>query len=226
MTGQSANLRGGLIRNQISVFHPRSSQTQTSQHPDWTRTLPMKRSAVVFFVFCLAVVAANAQAVESATERQFTISAGGMGSAFAPNDGSHPVYGKSADYLVGLGTYVDLHFTHWFQVEGEARWLYFHQYAGEHQSTYLIGPKVPIKRLGRSQVYGKALIGLGRMTFPNNYGYGSFTALAFGGGVDYRLSRKVTLRAVDFEFQDWPDFLPGFNIHPYGVSVGMSYRVF
>jgi len=187
----------------------------------------MKRSTAVLFVLWFAVAAAaKAQVVESANARQFAINVGGMGSAVWPNDGNHPPYGNSADYLLGVGTYVDLHFTHWFQVEGEARWLYFHQYAGEHQDTYLIGPKVPIKRFGSAQIYGKALIGLGRMTFPNNYGNGSFTALAFGGGMDYRVSRKVTFRAVDFEFQDWPDFLPDFNIHPYGVSVGMSYRVF
>ena len=169
---------------------------------------------------------AKAQVVETANARQFTISAGGMGSAFWPNDGSHPVYGDSADYLLGLGTYVDFHFTHWFQVEGEARWLRFHQHVGEYQDNYLIGPKVPIKRFGRANIYGKAMVGVGHMTFPNNYGHGTFTALAFGGGVDYRLSRKVTFRAVDFELQDWPDFLPDFSIHPYGVSMGMSYRVF
>ena len=169
---------------------------------------------------------ARAQVAETATVRTFAVNAGGFGSVFWPNDGSNPPYGESANYLLGLGTYVDLRFTHWFQVEGEARWLHFNEYAGENQSTYLIGPKVPVVRFGRADIYGKALIGVGRMTFPNNYGYGSFTALAFGGGADYRLSRKVTLRAVDFEFQDWPKFLPGFSIHPYGASVGMSYRVF
>jgi Outer membrane protein beta-barrel domain len=187
----------------------------------------MKRSTVILLIFCIALtMAAKAQVVESATARQFTVNAGGMGSAFWPNDGNNPPYGKGADYLVGVGTYVDLHFTHWFQIEGEARWLRFHEYAGEHQDTYLVGPRVPIKQFGRAHAYGKVLIGAGRMTFPNNYGYGTFTALAFGGGIDYRLSRKLMLRAVDFEFQDWPNFLPGFSIHPYGVSMGMSYRVF
>ena len=187
----------------------------------------MTRSAFIFFVLCLAAaISAKAQVVESAEVRTFSINAGGFGSAFWPNDGNFPPYGKSADYLLGLGTYVDLRFTHWVQVEGEARWLHFHEYAGENQSTYLIGPKVPIHQFGRAHLYGKALIGLGRMTFPNGYGHGSFTAFAFGGGVDYRVSRKLTFRAVDFEFQDWPNFLPSFNIHPYGVSMGMSYRVY
>jgi len=187
----------------------------------------MNRSASFLFALLFALsMMAKAQVVETATARQFRIDAGGMGSAFWPNDGSNPVYGNSADYLLGVGTYVDFHFTHWFQLEGEARWLRFHEYKGENQDHYLVGPKVPIKRYGNAQIYGKAMIGVGKMTFPNNYGYGTFTALAFGGGVDYRLSRKITFRAVDFEFQDWPNFLPAFNIHPYGVSVGMSYRVF
>jgi hypothetical protein len=187
----------------------------------------MKRSATFLFVLCAAVaMTARAQVTESATVRTFTINAGGMGSAFFPNDGSNAPYGAHADYLLGVGTYVDLHFTHWVQIEGEARWLRLNQYAGEHQDHYLIGPKVPIHQRGNMDFYGKALIGFGKMTFPNNYGYGTFTALAFGGGMDYKLSRKLTLRAVDFEYQFWPKFLPDATIQPYGVSVGMAYRVF
>jgi len=149
-----------------------------------------------------------------------------MGSAFRPGGGANPIYGTDTNFLAGPGAYADFHFTHWFQLEAEGRWLRFHEYAGEHQDNYLIGPKVPVYRFHHAQVYGKAMIGLGKMTFPNNYGYGTFTALAFGGGVDYRLSRKLTLRAADFEFQDWPVFLANSSLHPYGLSVGMSYRVF
>jgi hypothetical protein len=174
----------------------------------------------------MAVIGAHGQAPPSAIGRRFTINAGGMGSVFAPGDGSNPVYGNGAHVLGGLGTYVDLHFSHWVQVEGEARWLRFTPYSGEHQDHYLIGPRVPVLQFGRATLFGKALIGAGRMTFPNHYGYGTFTTLAFGGSLDYQLSRKVTFRAVDFEIQDWPKFLPNFTIHPYGVSVGLAYRVF
>ena len=167
----------------------------------------------------------RAQVAESAAVRQFSVTAGGMGSVFIPNDGSPP-YGKGANNLVGLGTYVDLHFTHWIQVEGEARWLRFDQYAGEHIDNYFIGPRVPIHRFGRAQAYGKVLIGMGKMTFPNNFGYGTFTALAYGGGIDYKLSRKLTLRAVDFEFQQWPKWLNNSALYPYGASVGLGYKVF
>ncbi len=189
----------------------------------------MKRTAFVFsllFLLCFATaINARAQVAESATARQFSITTGGIASVFKPGGGSHPVWGTGTNYLSGPGTYADFHFTHWIQLEGEARWLRFHEFKGEHQDTYLIGPKVPVIHFDRAQVYGKAMIGLGRMTFPNHYGYGTFTALAFGGGIDYRLSRKVSVRG-DFEFQDWPKFLPNFTIHPYGASVGMAYRVF
>ncbi len=186
----------------------------------------MTRCAVVFFLLCfVSSIAAGAQASESATGRQFSITGGGAASVFRPGGGSHPVWGTGTNYLAGVGTYVDFHFTHWVQVEGEARWLRFHEYAGEHQDNYLIGPKVPVMQLGGAQVYGKALIGLGKMTFPNHVGYGTFTALAFGGGTDYKLSRKVTVRG-DFEFQDWPNFLPGQAMRPWGLTAGMAYRVF
>jgi len=147
-----------------------------------------------------------------------------MGSAFRPGGGSNPVYGTT-NYFAGFGTCFDLHFTHWVQIEGEGRWLRSHEYAGEHQDHYLIGPKVPVVQFGRAQVYGKALVGLGKMTFPNHSGYGTFSALAFGGGVDYKFSRKVMVRG-DFEFQDWPKFLPDITMRTYGVTLGMAYRVF
>ena len=191
---------------------------------------PMRRSA--FLLICVLIataVSAASQATESATARQFSITAGGFGSGFQPGKGQI-VPGLRADqgnnYLVGIGTYVDVHFTHWIQIEGEARWLRFNEYAGEHEDNYLIGPKVPIHQFGRANAYGKVMIGLGKMTFPSNYGYGTFTALAYGGGVDYKLTRKLSVRAIDFEFQQWPVWLNNSSLYPYGVSVGVGYKVF
>ena len=187
----------------------------------------MKRCfGILLCVFAVGAAASRAQVVESAKARQLTVSAGGFVSGFEP--GYEP---DSHQPLIGLGTYVDVHFSHWIQIEGEGRWLNFNQFQGEHQSTYLIGPRVPLKQFGRAELYGKALIGLGKMTYPYNYGYGSFTALAFGGTLDYKLSRKLTFRAVDFEYQDWlrwldPNTTKNTGFYPYGVSVGMAYRVF
>jgi opacity protein-like surface antigen len=189
--------------------------------------MTMRRSAVLLlFISLKAAAFTHAQAAETATARQLTITAGAMGSGFNPHDSNSNAYVGGTNYLIGAGTYVDVHFTHWVQIEGEARWLRFNEYAGEHQDNYLIGPKIPIHRFGRADVYGKVMIGIGKMTFPYNYGYGTFTALAYGGGVDYKLSRKLTLRPIDFEFQQWPTWLPGSSLYPYGFSTGIGYRVF
>jgi hypothetical protein len=166
----------------------------------------------------LACAYSRAQAVESAETRGLSISVGGIASGFNA--------GQYDNWLLGAGTFVDIHFNHWVQVEAEGRWLYWNQYYGQHESNYLIGPRVPIKRFGRSQLYGKALIGEGKQTFAFGYGYGSFTALAFGGTLDYRLSRRLSLRAVDFEYQYWPQWLNNESLKPYGVSTGVAYRVF
>ncbi len=179
----------------------------------------MKRSVVVLFIcLCAPAVISHAQVVESANARQLTINAGGMLSGFEPDEGGNK--------LLGLGTYADIHLSHWIQLEAEARWLRWNEYYGEHQDNYLIGPRIPIVQLGgRTQVYGKALVGYGRMTFPFGYGYGSFTDFAFGAAVDHHLNRKLSVKA-DFEYQYWPVWLNNSSLAPYGVSIGVGYRVF
>lgn len=178
----------------------------------------MKRSVLVLLLFLTAATGlSRAQAEPSAYARQLTITAGGMASGFQPDEGNSD--------LIGVGTFVDVHFTHWVQIEGEARWLRWNQYYGEHQDNYLIGPRVPIRQFRRSELFGKALIGYGKMTFPFGYGYGTFTDLAFGATLDYHLTRKLTVRP-DFEYQYWPSFLNNTSLKPYGVSLGVGYRVF
>jgi hypothetical protein len=179
----------------------------------------MKRSAFLLFIFLTGALAhCAAQAAPSATQHHLNITAGGMVSTFQPDEG--------ANELVGLGTFVDVHFSHWAQIEAEGRWLRWNQYYGEHQDNYLIGPRVPIKQFGKFNLYGKALIGYGKMTFPFDYGYGTFTDLAFGGTLDYHLTRKITIRAGDFEYQYWPVWINNTSLAPYGFSAGIGYRVY
>ena len=49
--------------------------------------------------------------------------------------------------------------------------------------------------------------------------------MAPGGGVDFRLGERWTLRAPDFEYQVWNDFGSYGSLHPYGVNVGITYRI-
>ena len=186
--------------------------------------------SLLCLIATLAAAPAGAQVVESARGRQLSITAGALASGFNPR--------YATNYpLIGAGTYVDVHFTHWVQLEAETRWLRFNQYYGESQSNYLIGPRVPIKNFGKFQTFGKALVGLAQMTFPADdyFSSGHFTALAFGGTVDYRLNRRWSIRALDFEYQYWPKFIPqdptvanspSTSLAPYGISVGVGYKVF
>ena len=90
-------------------------------------------------------------------------------------------------------------------------------YNGEN--TYLIGPRIAPYTFRKFTPYGKVLVGFGNGSFLT----GRRFAVTYGGGVDYRLTRRFTLRAFDFEYQQW-QVTP--TLHPYGGSVGLSYKIF
>jgi hypothetical protein len=169
----------------------------------------MRRFGTVLFSILLAAgtVAAAAQVVPTATGRQLSLSVGGMGSVFQPDfagnwqyelpctPGScYPLAQASGQPLFGAGAYVDLAVNRWLQVEAEGRWQRWNQYEGIHQDNYLIGPRLPLYRAGRASVYGKTLFGFSRMDFGyfSGYGHGNFTDFAFGGGVDVKLTKRLS----------------------------------
>lgn len=149
-----------------------------------------------------------------------------MISGFDPHDTNQKNYYADGAKLLGVGTFVDARFSKWVQVEAEGRWLRWNTTgSGETMDNYLIGLRAPIKEFHTTRIYGKALFGLGKMTFPYNYGYGSFSDFAFGGTVEHDLSRKIIVRG-DFEYQYWPVWLNNSSLSPYGASVGIGYRIF
>ena len=177
-----------------------------------------------FAPFCivtfLVTVSAHTQTVPAATASTFTLEAGVQGSRIQPDYRGRGIAEASPDHLYGAGVYVDADFTRWIQIEAEGRWLHFNKYLGIDENTYLIGPRIPIVLDYHGLTpYGKFLIGMANGSFLT----GNSLALAYGGGVDYRLSRRFTIRAFDFEYQQWR-LSP--TISPYGGSVGFSYRVF
>lgn len=181
----------------------------------------MKR-LIVFLFSCLMLagaVSARAQVVSSANGRKLKIYAGGEGSVFQPDYAGRGIAETSPNRLYGVGAFVDLDFSRWVQIEAEGRWANWNQYANNGEHTYMIGPRVPIHTFKRFTPYGKFLYGMGSGAFLT----GRTSAYAFGGGVDYRLSRKLSLRAFDLEYQKW-SVTP--TLYPYGGSVGLSYRVF
>jgi hypothetical protein len=189
----------------------------------------MKISIFSLFAILLAcgAVTASAQVVPSATARQFSLTAGGMGSISQPDYSYIYGAGTSPNRTYGAGVFVDLHFTRWIQLEGEGRWQRFNtvtsgfnEYNGE--DTYLIGPRLPVHTFHflHATPYGKFLVGIGNGTFLT----APALTMAFGGGVDFRVSKRFSVRLPDFEYQYW-DVNPT-ALKPYVGSVGVSYKVF
>lgn len=162
---------------------------------------------------------AQAQNPESAVGGNQGITVGGFISA------NHLEYGNR--WLGGAGALVDLNLNWRFAVEGEANWARYHQVAGTHATTWLIGPRYQLSAMGRNDQYRpyvKFLIGDGNFNFPYNAGYGNYLVLAPGAGLDYRINRRFRLRLVDFEYQDWPNFSYGSTANV-AISTGVRYNL-
>lgn len=193
----------------------------------------IRRSIAVVFSILLAAFAlsGSAQVVPSAFDRGLSINAGGVGSIFQPDYTGYGTRATSPTPLYGLGAFVDVRFSRWVQLEAEGRWLRFNQVQDIYEDNYLIGPRVPITELHfwRATPYAKALIGFGSMNFENNAGHGRYTDFAYGGGLDVKLTNRISIRAVDFENQVWPKWVEppytSISLWPYGFSAGVSYRV-
>ena len=127
--------------------------------------------------------------------------------------GVQPDYGSN--YLYGVGAFVDVKFTRWAQVEAEGRWQRFNEFAEIYEDNYLIGPRVPIRRIWKANTYAKVLGGYGKMNFQYNEEHGRFYAMAFGGGADIKLTKRISWRAADAEYQMWPDWVEG-RLRPMG----------
>ena len=126
--------------------------------------------------------------------------------------------------MLGISGFIDADTRRHLGVEGEARWLVFRQTYNVHATTYSIGPRYYMT-FGRFQPYVKGLVGLGEFNFPYNDARGSYLVATSGGGVDYRLNRRIRLRLADFEYQYWPEFT--YNaMTSYGISSGIRVSVY
>lgn len=172
---------------------------------------------VVLLAFFLALAhQATAQVVPAADAGGINLSAGVTGSGY------YLQYGERK--MLGVTGFVDLDTRRHLGIEGEARWLVFHQTADVHATTYAIGPRYRFNK-GRFQPYVKALVGIGQFNFPYNYGHGNYLVIAPGGGIDYRLNNRFRLRLADVEYQYWPQFTYG-AMTSVGVSTGIRVRIF
>jgi hypothetical protein len=131
-------------------------------------------------------------------------------------------YGKRV--LGGGVFFADLNPTWRIGLETEARYLRFNSFEEVTETNYLIGPRVMLKP-GPFRPYVKFLVGAGRITLPFHYAQGAFLAYAPGVGADFLVNDRMTVRLIDIEYQVWPGFSSYGELHPYGVSAGISVRL-
>ena len=121
------------------------------------------------YIFILLVVfmggqrSASGQVAESGEKQHPTLWAGGGASLY------YVQYGEQK--LVGATGFVDADSANGIGVEGEGRWLEFHEFAQVHAETYLVGPRYHID-INRFQPYIKGMVGAGDFNFPYNYAQG------------------------------------------------------
>ncbi len=174
-------------------------------------------AAAVALALCLGGArTAQAQVAAAGDAGGLELSAGAAGSGFSLE------YGQRK--MLGITGFVDADTHRRIGIEAEGRWLEFHQTANVHAETYSIGPRYHIN-VGRFQPYAKGLVGFGNFNFPYNYAHGRYLVITAGGGLDYRLGKRLTLRAADFEYQKWPQFDFG-SMSSVGLSVGFRVRIF
>jgi hypothetical protein len=179
----------------------------------------MKRSqyiTVVFLACLLGCQQMKAQALPTATAPGAYISVGTTYSFFESGYGQQKVEGG--------GIYVDINPMRAAGIEAEGRWLRQGRSPSMSESTYLVGPRVQFRR-GPYTPYVKTLIGLAYFGFPYDTARGRYFAIAPGAGVDLMLGNDLKIRLIDIEYQQLPQFTFG-TISPYGISFGVSYRVF
>lgn len=184
----------------------------------------MKRYQFVgLFIFVVvASVAAHAQAAPVATRLgQVQL---GAGFSFAIPD-----YGGT--YIKGFTVYGDADLWRRLGVEGEMHYISILTPTDIGENTYLVGPRFSLVRQGRVNVYVKALGGAGRFEYQSGYYQhphtDTFGVFAVGGGIEFRASPHINIRAIDIEAQKWPGYgTPGYAAHglsPFVTTFGVAY---
>ena len=158
----------------------------------------------------------RAQVVSAGDQGGASLSAGVLGSGYTLQ------YGQRK--MAGIAGFVDFDTKRRLGIEAEGRWLEYFQTANVHAETYSIGGRYHFD-VGRFQPYAKGLVGLGDFNFPYNYAHGRYFVVTAGGGLDFHWTHRIYVRAVDFEYQDWPNFTFG-NMNSFGVNAGLRVRIF
>jgi len=190
----------------------------------------MRTRSLQIAIFSLAVMlmgVANlaAQSVASAYGNKSSLWIGGE---YANLQAGFPK--DSSVRLTGAGAWVDYNWRAHWGVEARARFMNWGSWHGETEQSFLAGPRYTLLNSRKWRPFAAFDLGITQIHYPFSLGDGNSLTLAPRGGVEYKLSRKLEVRAtyeMDF-LTNSPDFTnePKFGIHPSGVMVGAAWRIY
>ena len=160
------------------------------------------------------VPSSHAQAVHTA-DRNTRIQAGLGVMYLSPDYGDHNIAGFSG--------WADYDFSKWVGVEIGAHLGEFSTPDDITENTYFVGPRLTYHHR-KFTGYGKLMVGRGTITNTLFNLSSSYNFYSYGGGVEYKVNRRINIRAVDVDVQKWGDFEPH-TLSPMAITVGVSYII-
>ncbi len=171
----------------------------------------------VTLTFAIAAPRLSAQAVAAATGNALAVG--------VDYQSVNPDYGPIRSQ--GIGFYANYDFSRYVGVTAEFNF----QTAFSHnvvflEHSYLFGVRGEYHKK-RFLPYGKLLIGAATSSANGTFSLinapGTYPAYAIGGGLDYRFEHHLTVRAIDYEQQEWLSYHPN-GLTPSIISFGAAYR--
>lgn len=136
-----------------------------------------------------------------------------------------PDYGPSR--ASGLGVFANYDFSRYLGVTAELNFQTAFSSVVFLEHTYMVGAR-GVYRYHRYEPYAKVLIGAATSSNNSNNpnllnAPGTYPLFAIGGGLDIRLDHHITVRAIDYEQQEWLQYHPN-GLTPGVLSFGAAYR--
>jgi hypothetical protein len=92
-----------------------------------------------------------------------------------------------------------------------------------NENSYQVGPRF-LYHHRKFTGYGKILFGRASIANTEQNTSSTYNIYSFGGGLEYKLTRRINIRAVDFDYQQWGNFEPH-TLSPVAITFGASYII-
>jgi hypothetical protein len=185
----------------------------------------MKKTCLLFLTLSLVTMlpsALHAQATAAATRGGVTQV--GAGYTFS-NEDEYP--GK---HLQGVTVYGTFDLNNHLGIEGDVHMASLLKSYFQYKETSFDAGLRWVQHYRKFSPYAKGLVGFGHSTANSPQQIvggstpGSYFLFGLGGGLDYGLTDKINIRAIDFEYQRWPNF-PPHGLTPPLFTFGVAYRL-